>query len=150
MLLLGLYSLIYLPIGFRSGFLRLEWQSDWLTCARVMAVIFVIPGLTEECTFRVALLPHPSEAAPPAVQWGWAVLSLAVFVVYHPLNFLVRHNTFRDPRFLVAAAILGGCCTLSYLQSGSLWTAVLIHWVIVVVWLLSLGGLAKLRPIPPE
>jgi predicted Abi (CAAX) family protease len=31
-------------------------------------------------------------------------------------------------------------CTIAYLSTGSIWAAVLIHWIVVVVWLKFLGG----------
>ncbi len=36
---------------------------------------------------------------------------------------------------------------IAYLQSGSLWTPVVIHWLAVVVWLLFLGGYRKLYAV---
>ncbi|XGV98198.1 MAG: CPBP family glutamic-type intramembrane protease [Leptolyngbya sp. BL-A-14] len=41
--------------------------------------------------------------------------------------------------------MLGIICTLSYLKSGSLWMPVVMHWVIVVSWLLIFGGLEKFQ-----
>ncbi len=71
-----------------------------------------------------------------------------MFIVYHPLNalsFFPRGlETFFNVIFLVLAALLGIVCSIAYIQSGSLWTAVGIHWFAVVVWLLLLGGYRKL------
>jgi predicted Abi (CAAX) family protease len=82
------------------------------------------------------------------VLWFWGCLSLFLFVVYHPLNALSFFSrgieTFFNRIFLTLAALLGMLCSLTYLQSGSLWTPVVIHWLVVVVWLLLLGGYRKL------
>jgi predicted Abi (CAAX) family protease len=79
----------------------------------------------------------------------WATLSLFLFVIYHPLNALTffsqGRETFFDPIFLCLAAGLGIICTITYYQTGSLWLPVLIHWLVVVVWLLCFDGLTKLK-----
>jgi predicted Abi (CAAX) family protease len=71
-----------------------------------------------------------------------------MFIVYHPLNALSFFpkglKTFFNWVFLVLAALLGIICSIAYLQSGSLWTPVVIHWLAVVIWLLLLGGYGKL------
>lgn len=66
----------------------------------------------------------------------------------HPLNiFAAGHDTiFRTPVFLLSAALLGVACTVAYLHTGSLWVPVVIHWIIVAVWLVLLGGYKKLYP----
>jgi predicted Abi (CAAX) family protease len=77
-------------------------------------------------------------------------MSLALFTASHPVNAILfsptHRPTFTDPVFLVLAALLGLTCTLAYLQSGSLWPPVAIHWTAVVVWLLFLGGYRRLNP----
>jgi len=74
-----------------------------------------------------------------------------MFVVYHPLNALSFFSqgleTFFNSAFLLLATLLGITCSIAYLQSGSLWTPVVIHWLAVVVWLLFLGGYRKLYEV---
>ncbi|MEO0488081.1 MAG: hypothetical protein AAFZ49_00815, partial [Cyanobacteria bacterium J06659_2] len=86
----------------------------------------------------------PSEGATISAFFAWGLVSLGVFIVSHPLNAIVffptRRTTFFDPIFLTLAGLLGGICTLAYGLSGSLWPPVLLHWVIVVIWLLLFGG----------
>ena len=147
--LLLLFTIIALPIGFRWRFLQIEVLSTpWQTVIGIIIISFVTPAVTEELFFRVLLLPRPTEHLSVSRLWLWGCISLAMFVVYHPLNALSFFRrgleTFFNVVFLVLAALLGIVCSLAYRQSGSLWTAVVIHWLVVVVWLLFLGGYKKL------
>lgn len=142
------YTAIALLVGFRAGFLKIDVQTSKPTIAAVLVGCLFSPGLSEELFFRVLMLPHPQENASGSVLWFWGGASLALFVVYHPLNALtfypVGRSTFMNPVFLLLAAVLGAACTVAYLQSGSLWLAVAIHWLAVTVWLLLLGGYRRL------
>lgn len=148
------YGSIALPLGFWSGLLILEWVPSWITILTTVAVTFFFPSLVEELLFRVLLLPHPTEHQPVGAIALWGLGSLLLFVLAHPLNaWLVmksRRATFWDPWFLVLAALLGGACTLTYLHSGSLWTPVLLHWIVVIVWLLGFGGDRRMSPPCPS
>lgn len=142
-------AVISLPIGFKLGFLQLQiLQGSWLRILVIVARAFPIPGISEELFFRVILLPHPTENASLEAKLLWGCISLAMFIVYHPLEglsiFPAAFTTFTNPVFLLLAAFLGIACTLSYLQSGSIWTVAAIHWLVVVVWLVLLGGDRKL------
>ena len=141
-LLLGLYGVIYLPIGFMSGFLTVEPRLQWATIWRVTIGAFLSPGLSEECVFRVLLIPHRVEPVKPIVRWFWTISSWVGFVAYHPLN-PYGQPFFANPIFLIGAGILGMICTSAYLRTGSLWIPVLMHWFIVVIWLLLCGGLKR-------
>jgi predicted Abi (CAAX) family protease len=147
-LLVLVYSAIALPIGFSSGFLKVDVQTSGPIIAGVLASCLLSPGLTEEVFFRVLILPHAFENASGLMLWFWGCLSLVLFVVYHPLNALtfypVGRSTFMNPVFLLLAAVLGVACSIAYLQSGSIWPAVVIHWLGVTVWLLLLGGYRSL------
>jgi predicted Abi (CAAX) family protease len=147
--LLGIYSMITVPVAFRLGFVRVSAsQLSVKDQVRVIAIALVMPSIFEEVVFRVLLLPHPGEGTSPDVQWLWGAIALLIFVLFHPLNsftfFPASRTTFLNPIFLMAAGFLGVVCSLSYWQSGSLWPPVVIHWIIVVVWLLFLGGYEKL------
>lgn len=148
-LLLAVYSVITVPVAFRLGFVRVS--NSQLTVkdqVAVTGIALVMPSIFEEVVFRVLLLPHPVEGAAPEAQWLWGAIALLIFVLFHPLNsftfFPASRTTFLNPVFLVAAGFLGAVCSLSYLQSGSLWPPVVIHWLVVVVWLLGLGGYERL------
>ncbi|MDJ0843806.1 CPBP family glutamic-type intramembrane protease [Crocosphaera sp.] len=143
------YGLIVLPIGFKTGFL--QWKLTKFSAWKFWQVLqlFIMPALIEELIFRVLLLPHPLKTINN-IQWLlWAILSLILFIVYHPLNakffYPPGKGLFSQPIFLFFAALLGIACTISYKITGSIWTSVIIHWLIVVVWLFLLGGKEKLN-----
>ncbi|MEH1767843.1 MAG: CPBP family glutamic-type intramembrane protease [Nostoc sp.] len=147
--MLIIYSIIALPYGWKFGFLHIQiWSASWIDkCLLILRCLF-LPAIVEELFFRVFLLPHPSEITN-WFRWGfWAIVSLLLFVLYHPLNaktfFKAGISTFYDPIFLVLAAFLGIICTAAYNLTGSLFVIVLIHWVVVVVWLIVFGGIRKL------
>jgi predicted Abi (CAAX) family protease len=144
------YGLIAVPIGLKSGFLR--WRSSrQKTLGTVTTLIFLFfsPALWEELVFRVMLLPSP-DRLNLTMTLGWAIVSLILFILYHPFNarffYKAGHPTFFHPVFLGLAALLGLTCTIVYLLTGSLWTITIIHWVVVAVWLLCLDGLSKFVP----
>jgi predicted Abi (CAAX) family protease len=142
--MLCLYGLLYLPIGFATGFLSWQVQSSGWAVLEVLAGAFLMPGLTEELLFRVLLIPHPTESVRPEMRWFWSGFSWVAFLLYHPFNIQFGAPAFfSTPVFLLGAGLLGILCTSAYLQSGSLWVPVVIHWLIVVVWLLLFGGLQR-------
>lgn len=147
-LLVLVYSAIALPIGFWSGFLKVDVQTSGPIIAGVLVSCLLSPGLTEEVFFRALMLPHAFENASGLMLWFWGCLSLVLFVAYHPLNALtfypVGRSTFMNPVFLLLAAVLGVACSIAYLLIGSIWPAVVIHWLGVTVWLLLLGGYRRL------
>lgn len=147
--LLGIYAAIAIPAGFRLKFIqRQNTGLSWPTQIVVILAVFLSPGFTEEIFFRVLLLPHPSENTSWETQFWMGLLSLTLFIVYHPLNaytfFPAGRQVFLQPAFLLLATLLGILCTITYLASGSFWLPVFAHWLIVVVWLLFLGGYGKL------
>jgi len=132
--LLILYAVIYLPIGFSLNFLTFQPEQSWQTILSVTVRAFFMPGLLEELVFRGLLIPLA--AKPRTIAFSWLL-----FVLYHLHPFVPAF--FRTPAFLIGAGLLGIVCTISYLRSRSLWGAIVIHWSIVVVWLLVFGGLVK-------
>lgn len=139
--LLLLFALVYLPIGFVLGFLKLDVQSSWQTITSVVAGAFFMPSLLEELGFRVLLLPHPTESISPSKRWVLSILSWLLFAAYHLHPFVP--SFFRTTAFLLGAGLLGIICRVSYLKSGSVWIPVIMHWLIVVAWLLLCGGLER-------
>ena len=140
------YAAIAIPLGQRLGFLSPQTISSWKVARKTTIVAFFMPGLLEELCWRVAFIPHPSEEVSLSLRCFWIVLSLILFVLYHPLNIWVRHDTFKNPVFLGLAALLGLACTIAYLVTGSIWIPTIVQWLIVVGWLLFFGGLEKLKP----
>ncbi len=146
---LAIYSAIAIPIGFKQGFLQTQaWNARRGAKIRLAIKLFFLPALLEELAFRVLLLPA-AQATTSALWFGWAIGSLVLFVLYHPLNALTLYKagnpTFFDRRFLVLAALLGLTCTVTYAVTHSLLLITLIHWIVVVVWLLQFGGMARLE-----
>ncbi len=138
--LLILLAGIALPVGLRVGFLF--WSPTSTRGGALLFKIlvpFFIPALTEEILFRAILIPHPQELYAPLLWFGWAVFSLIIFILYHPLQGLTisrqRWATFSNPMFLALATGIGIICTITYGLTGSIWPAVLIHWICVLVWL---------------
>ena len=145
--LLG-YAAIAIPIGLKWGFL--QWRpisQKPIQLIKTLVFLFLCPALLEELVFRVLLLPYPDELNSLLIIFGWSMLSLTLFLLYHPFNALTFYKagnpTFFQPMFLVLAALLGLTCTIVYLMTGSLWACAFIHWVVVAIWLLCLNGLSK-------
>lgn len=147
-LMLIIYSVIALPYGWKFGFLHIQiWSANWIDkCLLALRCLF-LPAIVEELFFRVFLLPHPSEISNWLGVTLGAIVSLFLFVLYHPLNaktfFKAGIPTFYNRVFLVLAALLGIICTVAYTLTGSLFVIVLIHWVVVVVWLIFFGGIRR-------
>ena len=142
------YAAVVIPVGLRAGLLTWEPVTDTSLALQAGAIAFVVPSLLEESVFRVMALPIPAEAGS---RWGlWAAISLVVFILVHPLNGMTylkaARATFFDPVFLACAGLLGALWTLVYWQSQSLWVPTMLHWMVVVVWLLLLGGLRRTSP----
>ena len=147
--LILIFTIIALPIGFQGGFLQIEvLRASWSKIIGIIATSLFMPAVIEELFFRVLLLPRTTEKVSALGLWFWGCISLAMFIAYHPLNalsFFPRGlKTFFNVVFLILAALLGLTCSIAYIQSGSLWPPVVIHWLAVVVWLLLLGGYRKL------
>ncbi|MEB3292459.1 MAG: CPBP family glutamic-type intramembrane protease [Synechococcales bacterium] len=139
--LLGLYGLIFLPIGLGVGFLHWQPVGGWEVAIWVAIGTFFMPGLAEEVLFRLLLLPHPTEPIGPLRRRNYIFASWLLFLLYHLLPGTPAF--FQTPGFLLGAGLLGITCTTSYLHSRSIWTAIFLHWVIVLIWLLGFGGLAR-------
>ncbi len=145
------YAAIALPIGLSQRFLQFRpWRASSWQYRRLLVRLFFMPALVEEFVFRVLMLPAP-RAGVTELNWTlWAVFSLLLFIVYHPINAKTFYKqgdpTFFDPTFLVLTGLLGFACTVAYLLTGSLLIITLIHWVAVTAWLTLFGGMEKLHP----
>ncbi|MEK6795495.1 MAG: CPBP family glutamic-type intramembrane protease [Spirochaetota bacterium] len=131
-----------LIVGRMSRFFIVRPVRDARIIIPLVLISFIFPAMFEELLFRALIMPAAGEAS--SHRWAWALLSTAVFVVYHPLNgrFLFRpgRTVFTDARFLTLSALLGAACSVLYLVSGSIWPSILVHWLFVSAWLLILGG----------
>ncbi|WP_231594774.1 type II CAAX prenyl endopeptidase Rce1 family protein [Synechococcus sp. CBW1107] len=150
--ILAIYAALALPLGWRSGFLS-PWRLEAFGPAlRAIPGLLLMPALGEELVFRVALLPHPLEGGSLAGAVAWGVLSVGLFVLYHPLAarcwYPPGRGLFRDGRFLMQCALLGAACVLAYGATGSVWPPVLLHGLAVTLWLWGLGGRARMQDLP--
>lgn len=149
LLLLVLYTAIALLLGFRFNFLQVNIINRWNIIFKLIIVSLFFPSIMEELLFRTILIPYPLEKVSTINLSSWILLSLILFVVSHPLNGMTlspaKKEVFFKPIFLVLASFLGVICTIVYYHSGSLWTAVIAHWIIVSVWLIVLGGFEQLK-----
>jgi len=148
--LLLVFALVVISFGFQSKFLQLEIPNLPVKAKlQIILVALFFPAVVEEAFFRVLLLPHTSEQISVIKQCCFAIASLILFIVYHPLNaYLFVHNarqTFNSFAFLISATILGIVCTIAYLISVSIYPSIMIHWIVVIFWLLVFGGHQKLE-----
>jgi predicted Abi (CAAX) family protease len=138
-------AVIVLPIGLRTGFVRVEPMTGGRWRYVVLALLLAIrPSLLEELIFRVLFIPHPAQGYPLRTTLIWAVVSLGIFILWHPINGIfirrIARPLFTNPLFLTFAGLLGIACTAAYLISGSIWPPMVIHWAVVTPWILLLGG----------
>jgi len=121
-------------LGWWGGLAR--WAPDLGADLLLLAVASIVfPAIAEEAVFRGALLKAPRAGGSGV---GPAMLSAVLFALYHPLQALLYEPLWADiawsPTFLLACAALGFAAARAVLSTGSIWPAVLLHWVVVVVW----------------
>ncbi|HZG40264.1 MAG TPA: CPBP family glutamic-type intramembrane protease [Nodosilinea sp.] len=151
---IALYGLVAIPYGLKNGFLvRQNAVANPLSLGLDALRRLIAPALLEETIFRVMLLPHPNEGVPSDGWLLWGIVSLVAFILYHVVldKTLYRGGKagLSDPRFLGLAGWLGLVLSGLYWMTGSLWLVVLLHWAVVLVWIYSLGGWARLGSAVP-
>lgn len=120
--------------------------------ALLAAIAFFVPVLAEESLFRGILLKPPSDGSSGL---GPAVLSALLFTLWNPLLALLcgwilgdRCPPWRelgfDPWFLAAVFALGLACARLALGTRSIWPGALLHWAVLVGWVVLFGGPASL------
>jgi predicted Abi (CAAX) family protease len=143
--LLAAFTLIGLPVGFASGLISFKPTSEPLATLVAFAVLaFFMPSLFEETLFRALVLPRANEHRP-ASQLIWSgALSVALFVLGHPLAAWLWAPSARpllyDGVFLALTAVFGTMAVIAYYRSGSIWPSLIMHWTVVVTWKLWFGG----------
>ena len=154
-LTLLIFGAIALPLGFEiirghgENLSSVSYKNLSSTLSIALKTL-ITPALSEELVFRVLLLPHPMEV----VSWMrwilWAGFILLLFLIYHllkPKRFSkAGHPTSLTPISRTLTVLLGITCTVAYAFTGSLWAIASIHWIVVLTWLLLLGGIHKLQP----
>lgn len=134
-------ALIAAAIGLNTGLAQWDPRSGSDIALLALRALFV-PALGEELVFRAAIVPARGESRRPA---AWIALSTLLFTLWHvaETTFLPgAAATFLRADFLALAALLGLLCALLRHRSGSIWTAVLLHWAFVIAWQGWFGGLS--------
>jgi predicted Abi (CAAX) family protease len=149
--LLLIYAAIAIPVGLKFHFLS-GWQPQFLNPIQLLVTLialFIKPAFWEELIFRVILLPYPDGSVSFGLQFVLVLLNIILFVGYHPLNALIFYKAgnpmFFNSVFLSLTALLGLTCAIAYLLTGSIWTIAVLHWIVVVIWLLGFNGLSRLN-----
>jgi predicted Abi (CAAX) family protease len=108
------------------------WSRGW------RGAVLVVPAFLGEVVFRGLLLPSSLDGVGPLAMVPWLALSVGLFVAWRGLRIRPRRGALQfqwaDPQVLTRESLLGGACALAYVVSGSLWPAVLIHWLAAVAW----------------
>ena len=148
-ILYGIFLAAALLIGLLTGFLHPGVsQATPMAMIATSLIVFVHPAFVEELIFRVVLLPRDPTSMPRGRAMGIAVVALALYVGSHPLNAVLFRPeaapVFENTVYLLVVTMLGLTCTAAYWISKSIWPAVTIHWLTVVLWLWLLGGQALL------
>lgn len=117
---------------------QIQPPPDGTTTLRLAALLFLAPALGEELLFRGLLIPREGNTT------RWMAISVVLFVLWHPLQAITFGppwaETFLDPWFLAAVAILGVALARIYAATRSLWPCILTHWLLVLGWKTLLGG----------
>jgi predicted Abi (CAAX) family protease len=130
LLILVVYAALAMALYRRSGFLPLRWPWHTAQAQVPQAAASFPPAFGEELLFRGLLLPAPLEGLSPLAMLPWIALSIGLSIAW---NVSVRRRPWLQVGLLAAA------CSLAYLVSGSLWPAVLIHWL-ALFWFRGLRG----------
>jgi len=111
---------------------------------RLALMLVVFPTFLEESLFRGILIPIGTYQKGGRAIVVHTMVSALAFTIWHPLNALTINPShpaiFCDIRFLLIVFVLGIACALVYIRSRSLWSAIMVHWITVVVWVMFLGG----------
>ena len=126
-------------VGFAGGLYRLTPMSAGWPLAWV--VPFFAPSLGEEMVFRGLAIPDRQETTRPCLTLASVTVVFTAWHAVEAMTFLPKAEPlFLRPDFLACAAMLGLGCGLMRWRTGSLWPAVLLHWLVVLVWQTWLGG----------
>ncbi len=85
-ILLCIYGLLAIFLGFGTNFLQWDLCKSKQLIFKIMATSLIAPAMVEEIFFRILLLPHPLEQIQASSWFTWSLLSLFLFVIYHPFN----------------------------------------------------------------
>ena len=158
----AIFTLMLLTIGFTTNFIEFKLVKDFglILLLEQLSRIFFIPSSLEELAVRASLIPGKADKSNKQKDFTWGFISLIIYVFYHlpgglAIDFInnlmgrdtAYFTTFSNPIFLVLVGILGLCCTITYCKTRSIWPSIIFHWLVVVAWLLFLGGYELLNPL---
>lgn len=131
---------VELAIGAAGGFLR-PAPGDWSVLPGALLLAVFAPAIGEEVVFRGLFVPGREETARP---WPAILVTTVVFVLWHVFEALTfmpaAAPVFLRVDFLATTAVLGLACGWLRWRTGSLWPAVLLHWLEVAGWQIWFGG----------
>lgn len=148
----GVLIILYAPMALIIGFSTRVFKFNVLLPEKVIHyllpfTLIFFPCLPEELFFRGLLMPHKNRKSSPSKYLMYTIINVVLFVIWHPFNAYLINNSaiplFTNIYFLLIVFLLGVICTVTYLQSGSIWIPVLIHWCTVFSWVFFLGGRNK-------
>jgi predicted Abi (CAAX) family protease len=153
-MLFSVYCAIAAPISLSWGLTNLDTVQVWWNLQlyayglrlhnnrrALWLMLSLIIWLTfEELVLRLALIPSAFEQLPSDRWWAWVVLSWSISTLKYPIFYGRINKLFNRPGALVLGAGLEIVCTGTYIISQSLWLTIFLHWIVVVVWLLPMGG----------
>jgi predicted Abi (CAAX) family protease len=143
LLITTIYVLVALGANAMFGLFQPSYNPGKHPILLALALV-VFPTFLEESVFRGMLIPIDTyQKGRKAIAFHTIVSALA-FTLWHPLNALTINPSARaifcDLRFLLIVFVLGIACAMVYIRSRSLWSAIMVHWITVVVWVMFLGG----------
>lgn len=137
-LALAIFGVVAGALGLSTGLL-VPTPQPWAKIASMAALAFLIPALGEELLFR-APIPDRRQTPHAARAIAGSVLAFTAWHVVETIWLPGATAIFLRPDFLACAALLGLACALLRRRSGSIWTAVAVHWLAVAAWQGWLGG----------
>jgi predicted Abi (CAAX) family protease len=152
------FAIIAIPIGMKTRLLHYKPATgSWKELAAATVIALFAPSLLEEFIFRALLLPHPSEAMSAAGQVLSVVAADVLFVLGHVvvgwLFVPSARPLFYNRSFLALSAVFGLVASVVYLRTGSIWPCVVLHWGVVVAWMVWFDGwimaLGPPQPLTP-
>lgn len=131
---------VELAIGLAGGLLR-PTPPDWSVLPAALLLAVVAPSIGEEVVFRGLLVPGREERANPTAAILLSTLAFMLWHVFEALTFMrAAAPVFLRPDFLATTVVLGLACGWLRWRTGSLWPAVLLHWLEVAGWQIWFGG----------
>jgi predicted Abi (CAAX) family protease len=153
------YCLITIPAGLLQNLVNFEPIQVWWNLelyrdglrlhhnrqALKVMVLLSLWVIMEELIFRAGLLPLTFEHLPVANRIAWIAGAGLLAIARYLVGYRHWHPLFKQRRFFSLAVLLEIACIAAYLLTESLWMSILLHWLLVVVWLLPLGGRYQLQ-----